>query len=364
MGPIGLLLMVAVSLHAYHWEVSAAKTDPYVNEAVQVVYTCTFDDAAMNYTIEFHPRRQTPHYRLERLSEQESLTDGRRINRFEWVVFPTQAGPLSLTPRVLMRRTTRGSIENAIIGRDNVQDYQFTDENVTLPALQLDVRGHDATWFGRYTLTVDAAATQVDAFAPLQLTVRLEGVGNMDRIAPFALAPKGVHRFADAPQRAVVLTPEGYRGTLTQRFAFSADHNFTIPALHLRIFDARTGQPRELRSAPQLVEVVKRYDKKQLLDAEPAKAGGFAWHWWYLHFPLTFLLGVLIGWRLRGVAGVRLRRKSARTLQAKIAAASDVKTLLVLLALDPQRRFDPLIAEAERESWPLGRLKRAAAARL
>lgn len=77
---------------AYEWEVSIDKTRAATNEAIYLHYLCTFEDRGELYTIDFNPTGENETYKLELLSQRDTIVDGRRRVSYEFVAFAKKSG--------------------------------------------------------------------------------------------------------------------------------------------------------------------------------------------------------------------------------------------------------------------------------
>ncbi len=354
-----LLLFAATLLSAapYRWSASISQPSAYVHEAVELQYTCRFDGTGALYIIDFDPPRDTEAYRMKLLHESERIEGGRRINEYRFLLFPKQEGPLELEFPLLMRKTTQDSIENTVIGRDNVEELDFTDTAMKTPPLHLEVKGHGLRLVGSYAMTVEASADEVRAYEPLHVTVTVTGEGNMDRLEPFVLEIPGAEVFSEAPEQQFERSEEGLKGSWVQRFAVVAPQDFTLPPLTLEYFDTQRRAPAKIVSESRQIRVSGAYRPEELLDA-PEEESRLSWRPEYLYYLLTFLAGLLAGRWGRLPSGVR--KPEEKGFAARVRAAGSRRELAVLLALRRDARFEALIEALESERISLAEGKRRA----
>ena len=75
-----LFVLFASTLYAtsYEWHLKSNKENVYVNEAIEIEYTCIFEDQANLYVIEFAPEvKKNSAYRIFSLGVVEKIIDGR-----------------------------------------------------------------------------------------------------------------------------------------------------------------------------------------------------------------------------------------------------------------------------------------------
>ena len=331
----------------YRWQVDKASVALYEHEAVEIHYRCTFSDTGALYAIELNPKMETEAYRLEVLGVREKIDEGIRRNDYHYVLFAKKAGSVRLEPDVLMRKTTRASIEETVIGRDNVEDIVYTDTRMKLPGVDIEVQPADAAYTGKFDLSVDVSATAVKAYEPVHVTVRISGQGNLDRFKPFDFNISGVTTFVEAPRHEYALTENGYRGTIVQKFALVSGRDFGIPALTLDYFDLKSHQVRTLKSAPYAVRVAPVQKRDALLD-DTEDAESFLWQWSYLYYLLTFVAGFAAGRLLR--SGNNGDAQGPVMLKEQFLRCRDIRQLLTIAAIHDDGRFATVIARYEKQT--------------
>lgn len=351
-----IFIGAALSAAPYRWSASVSQEEAYLHEAVELRYICRFDDTGSLYVIDFNPPKETEAYRLKLLHESERIEGGRRINEYRFLLFPKEAGRLELEFPAVMRKTTRDSIENTVIGRDNVEDLDFTDTPIRTPKLQLEVKGHGLRLVGSYAMQVEVSAAEVRAYEPLHVTVTVTGEGNLDKLQPFVLEVPGAELFSEPPQSDFERSDRGLKGSWVQRFAVVGSEDFTLPELVLEYFDTDTKRPEKIVVPAKPIRVSAVYQSAELLD-EAAEEPSWRWEWGYLYYLLTFIAGFLAGkWGRLG----RRESRTGGTFESRVRAAKTPKELAVVLAMRSDPRFGELIEALESGAVGLAEAKRQA----
>jgi len=344
---LGLILLLAsVFLFAdepYVWTLKTTKSSVYVNEAVEIEFTCSFQDQAYLHVIEFTPKDETADYRLLPLGVIEKTRDGRRSDTYRYVLFPKQAGQKAFAFTALMRKTTKASIENSVIGRDNVEDYSFSDTEVALPAVQLEVIGHQEKMTGHFMLNVTLDKNEVKAYEPLHLDIKVSGEGDFDQMQDFELMIDGVKVFSEPGEKHYALTKTGFKGTWEQKFSLVGAADFDIKPIELSYFDIGKKERILLRSEPFEVLVKEAYTKEELLDDVEVKSESW-WSWWYLNYLFTFMTGIAV---CRYLSKVNWKRKEPQGFKAEIEACMSVNALLTKLVIKDELRYRSIIQKYE-----------------
>lgn len=344
---LGLVLLFASVLlfgsEPYEWSLKTTKSSAYVNEAVEIEYTCRFQDEAFLHVIEFTPESETESYRLLPLGVIEKRTEGRRSDTYRYVLFPKKPGQRTFDFTALMRKTTKASIENSVIGRDNVEDYSFSDTDVALPAVHLEVIGHQEKMTGHFILNVTLDKKEVKAYEPVHLDILVGGEGDFDQMQDFQLVIEGVKIFSEPGEKYYKLTKNGFKGEWKQKFSLVGDKDFTISPIVLRYFDIAKKERVVLRSEAFSVNVKEAYTKEELLDDVEDESASW-WSWWYLNYLFTFLLGVLLG---RYLSQLRWPDKETKGFADEIDACRSVNSVLTKLVMRGDERYRPLIQKYE-----------------
>ena len=340
----GLIFLFIASLvygnAPYAWSLKTNKSSVYVNEAVEIEYTCDFSDKAYLYVIEFAPEGETDAYRMLSLGESEEIKDAKRSSTYRYVLFPKKAGQQEIRFTALMRKTTQASIENSVIGRDNVQGYAFSDKEVALPAVNLEVLDHRERMTGRFALDVTLDKSEVKAYEPVHLDVQVSGEGDFDQMKDINLSIDGVKIFSETGEKHYSLTETGFKGEWEQKFSLVGEKNFTIRPIELAYFDIGRKERVVLRSEAFEVKVQEGYKKEELLDEVAQKESSFAWSWTYLYYLLTFISGAVIG---RFATRFKGTRKEPKGFEEEIGACRSVKRLLTKLVMLDDERYAALI---------------------
>lgn len=328
----------------YRWHVEQSKAEAVQSEAVIVEYTCQFDTEGYEYIIEFDPLKETQKYRLVLESAIQRIIDLKRVNTYRFILFPKQAGELRLELNATMQHTSKASIENTVIGRDNVQKIDYLSKTVALPVAAVSVHANDSGFAGHLRLSVVADKTRVDAYAPVQLRIRLEGYGNLDRIPPFALDLPGVKQFSDGEEKTLTKDEKGFEGSIVQQFALVSEGNFTIPALHFRYFDTEQNRVRLLTTEPIEIDVnppeMKATQTVADTDTNTSESSGLFW----LEIVLTLIAGIVIG---RFLIPVETPEAEGEPLLKRLKSCRDPEQFAAYLAMLDAVRHRDMIDEIE-----------------
>lgn len=355
--PIRILLLLFLSLElfatSYEWRVSANKERAYVNEAIYLDFVCEFSDGAELYAVEFDPLVSDENLTIKLLSETRRLEDDKKVLEYEFVAFVHKPGERVLAFEALMKKTTQDSIRDTIIGRDNEKYAEYQSTNVPIKSVAVDVLEANTSLVGEFTMHVKNDAAEVKALTPYHFEVRIDGLGNFEKLTPLAFEIEGVKVFSEEPVQKTELTPEGYKGSWTQKFAFVSEKSFRLQPFTVNYLSPKTRKIKDLRFDGIDVRVQEGYKKEALLDVTPEEKMSFNLE--YLYYFLTFIAGYLL-------SKLELTKRFKRQKNPwckKIQNATSLDALSVLLILEDAKKYEKILQEIEtKELTSLRKAKR------
>ena len=321
---------------AYQWSVLDAPKSLVVGQSGVIRYQCRFDSSAGDYTIEFKPASGAM-YKASLLTQKDQIIEGKRLQTFDVLIVPKQAGEIDIGFEALIRHTTFASIENATIGRDNVKKYDFSDENVHLPPVTIHAQENREVLTGKLTLEVHSDARMVRAHEPFHLSVIVRGEGNLDEVTPYELTIGGVKVFSEPLQKSLTPSAQGFEGEVSQEFALVAGESYTIGSFYLSYFDTGKNKIVRLKSKPVYVEVGEGYELSSLLDAPDINDYGTLKKYALALFFIALGVGLNEGMRWLWKHRPRKRKKY---FWEKSATKTE---LIQLLSLSGDKRYDEVI---------------------
>ncbi|MDA3946289.1 MAG: BatD family protein [Helicobacteraceae bacterium] len=163
---------------------------------------------------------------------------------YSYLLFAQKSGELSIptvTANVgqLVQQQRQRGIDPFF---SNAFGQQLRYTKVFSNALTLDVEAlpNRLELYGDFNINVNVDKTTVAANKPLNLTVSIDGVGNLDDIKKYTLDIEGAVIYANEPEIKTRVEGEDYKGSFEQKIVIIADGSYTIPPLKLRYFDKAT----------------------------------------------------------------------------------------------------------------------------
>lgn len=341
-----LMLFVSAELFAttYEWSAQIQKQKAYVNEPIYVHYTCAFSDRAELYSIEFNPSGEHEKFRVKSLHVNESIVDGKKVSSYEFLLFAKEGGEIEIAFEALMKLTSRESIEEMVIGRDNVKKEDTKKTVVKQEVFKLFIEETPSALVGDFALDVKKREPLVKAYEPYHLEIKIQGDGNFEALEPLRFEIEGVKIFAEDVVLNQKLTKEAQSGVWSQKFAFVGEKSFSIPKQEIEYFSLKTKKLEKLVIDAVDVKVEGGFAKEELLDVVQKKE--FVFDSAYLYYVLTFVAGFLVG-KIKRKKSVQT--KLSDTFLQKVKDVKSLDALMVLLVVEDATRYEPLIKEIEQD---------------
>ncbi len=174
-----------------------------------------------------------------------------------YLLFPQKSGTLNIPPvlakvgqYVQSRRGFDPFFDNAF-GR-NLRVSQVVSNG---SSLEVEVLPDDLELYGDFNIKTEVDKTTVAANKPLNLTISIDGVGNIDDIQKYSLDVAGAVIYANEPKIKARVVGEDYLGSFEQKIVIIADGSYTIPSFTLRYVDRESQKEVVKKSEPIAIEV-------------------------------------------------------------------------------------------------------------
>jgi len=332
---------VEIFATTYTWSAYSSKNEVYVNEAIYLKYECEFSDRAQLYSIDFNPVTDNEKYSVELFSQHTKIENGKKISTYEYIAFVKQPMVIEFIFDVIMEKTTQDSIENTVLGRDNVENEEFQTRVIRQRGIKVDVKDTGSLLVGDFSLNEKSDKEQKRAFEPYHLTIEIKGSGNLQTLSPINFEIDGVKIFSEKPIQKFSLTKDGYVGMWSQKFAFVGQRDFKIPSIDIKYFDINSHSLKNLRVNAKNIKVQEGYKKTELLDEEDdSKPLDFT----FVYYILTFIAGFLFS---KIKFKVKDDSSKDESLMQKIDNCKSLNELSMILILNNSKKFNELILEIE-----------------
>ncbi len=229
---------------AFIFTLQADKKEAYVGEPVNILFTfkkhLDVKLAEANFdTPTFHDFWAKP------MKKEPPKIEGEyQIYRIHYLLFPQKEGTITIEP---------GRMDIGILQKRKRNYFNF--ERVKWKSLfsneiSIDVKplpaGADIYGDFKMSVTVDKNSTKANE--PINLTITIKGIGNIDDIDEYKLDIPDAIVYADKPKREIFTNHKEELGKFTQKFAIVSDRNFTISPITFKFFSGDENKIKELKS--------------------------------------------------------------------------------------------------------------------
>jgi hypothetical protein len=222
------------------------------------------------------------------------------ITKAVYKLAPQREGNLTISPaqiKIATRMNTRDSWGTFL---PQVKWRTYYSNQVDIKAKPLP---NNAKLVGTFTIEAKADKTEVNPSEPVNVTVEVQGDGNLEDIGSFKPYIKGVNVFAEKVE------VQGNR--LTQKLAFVSDKDFTIPAFSIAFYNLKTQRVEKISTNPISVKVtgsaqneptklnIKRDDSQTgnvavSGDIQTQQSGSVSYIWLFTAFILGTAFGIAL----------------------------------------------------------------------
>ncbi len=320
----------------YKFEVSKNKV--FINEPF--IATLTFKH---NRSIEILKNESEPFFGNDFIVKQLPS-----LEPFEEKGFLNYPSKYLLTPKVKGEVTIQNQLMNVKVQEGKFQKVQykvFSDiQKIVIQELPKGI-----IYQGEYTIKATVDTTETTKDIPINLTLQIEGFGNIDEIAPFSLVLPNQLVFSAKPTIQTYLKDGKYGGIFTQKISISSEEDFVIPSFKLEYFDGTIKSLKQITTEP--IKITVKGDEEEnntspsaikeikTITKEKTKIeGNKEFHMEYIDWLLGFLMGCLVTYMvIRKTPQKKL--KGEISLEDKIKKAKKEKELFDILlpySQDPQ----------------------------
>lgn len=220
--------------------------------------------------------------------------DGYTITQLMYKLAPQREGVLDISSaqmRIASRSSTR-DVWGGFIPNIKWKSYFSNELNVSVKALPSGVN-----LVGDFSIKTEISSMEVDANEAVNITIKVDGDGNLEDIKTFKPYIDGVSVF---DEKIVVENLN-----LTQKIAFIGDEDFIIPAFSLKFFDLKSKEIKTISTKEIKIKVKNAKPKQELNikrdDAQKVKVvkeivieKGFDKFWIIISFFTGLASGILI----------------------------------------------------------------------
>ena len=254
-----------------------------------------------------------------------SETDEYVTTKALYKLAPQREGNLTIDPAAIKiaSRTNSSDSWGMLIPQVKWRTYYSNEVHIHAKALP-----DNAKLVGNFTIKATADKTTINPSEAVNVTVEVDGDGDLEDIGSFKPYINGVNVFGEKI--------EIHGNKLTQKLAFVSDKDFTIPAFSLSFYNLKTKKVEKIETKPIHIKVNGSTNKTEQLQIEKAQPSKVAVQttsqtnasntkidvFWML---VVFLLGTAFGIALMVLKPLRFKKR------AKSFNVKDEKLLLMKL---------------------------------
>ncbi len=348
----------------YILELKVGKKELKVGESTELKITYKQRvDAKVNRVALSEPK--IDNFWVKKIGKQKQYVQGEYVvTEYRYLIFAQKSGRFHIDPivgnigRAVQSRMGGGFFNDPFF---NSVTTQLEWKKIYSNPLNLTVQPlpDNLELYGDFTILANVDKRVVDANKPVNLTIRAEGVGNIDDVQKFDLNIDNAVVYADKPVIHSSFKNGKYQGEFIEKVAIIGDRNYTIPAITLRFFSAKENKVKTVTTkpiaievkgspktatAPAKVETLEKSEKskeqpkiesqnmqKSIVKVEDKKTK-------YIYLAIGFILGALVTYFL-----LRLQKRETKSKENGII--KQIKN-----AKDDKKLFDILLPYANESS--------------
>lgn len=196
----------------------------------------------------------------------------------KYLLFPQKAGEYDLSSvEADVGKISKDRVKNDLLNDPMFKDSFFdslttrlTWQKIYSNDLHISVKPlpNNLELFGDYTIKTQVDKTEVEANQPVNLTISILGKGNIDDIQKYNISINNVISYAEEPQIKTTFDNEQYGGTFSQKIAFVAQEDYTIPKIELTYFDKDKKLVKTIHSEPIAIKVKNNNQNNSIVKIE------------------------------------------------------------------------------------------------
>ncbi len=247
---------------------SVDKDEAFVGEAINLTLTFKQKVGAKASRIELGEPKLEDFWIKKVDGVEKSEEGGYIVQKLHYVLFPQKSGDYTIPAiranigvLVQNRRRFGGGMfddpffDDPFFSRLS-QDIKWSKIYSNDIKLHIKPLPNNLELFGDFEISASVDKRKVYANKPVNLTITVQGVGNIDDVKKFDLNIPNAILYADEPTINAKLQNGKYGGEFTQKIAIISDRNYTIPKVELEFVDSKTKEPKIVSTKPIDIEVI------------------------------------------------------------------------------------------------------------
>ena len=214
------------------------KKDAYVGESIKasIIFKYKVGSNLLDVNLE---EFKINHFWIKTLSQSKPYEEnGYIILKQDYLMFPQLAGKYNITKQEINVATREY--------RTNMRRWQkiFSQE----VALNIKALPGNISIQGDYKIFASVDKTNTKANQPINLTINIQGNGNIDDIEEFKLDFDNQIVYSSKPIIKTYIKNGKYGGRFSQKLSIIADNDFTIPSIEFKYFDIKNKKIKTIKT--------------------------------------------------------------------------------------------------------------------
>jgi hypothetical protein len=222
-----------------------AKDKVYVGEPILASVTFKYKMGLNIVDAKLEPFKPNNFWVKDLKGEDSKEENGYIVYKSNYLIFPQKSGELKLDNQLI-------SISLKDINAYDVKQVKIFSNDKIIKVLPLS---DGLTVQGKYSIKATVDKTQTTSNDPTNLTISIDGLGNIDDIEEFKLDLPEQVVYSSKPTITNTLQDGNYGGTFTQKISIISDKDFTIPAITFKYFDKTTKKEVDITTTPFAIKV-------------------------------------------------------------------------------------------------------------
>ncbi|MRI83296.1 MAG: hypothetical protein C6I00_02650 [Nitratiruptor sp.] len=237
-----------------HFSLQASKREAFVGEPILLEMVLKLRRGLNIINYDFIPPKFDGFWVKELEGSNKYLEEHGEylIKRMRFLLLPQRPGALKVAPALFKYATPQRSTDLFGFSITAPKWHSVLSNEITIIAKPLP---KDLDLVGDFQLRLEVDKREVDPNEPVNVTLTIEGPGNLENFSGIKLSIPNALVYEDRPQTKLSLQGSTIHSTFTQHFSIIADANFTIPAISLEYFSLKEENLKELKSDPIPIHV-------------------------------------------------------------------------------------------------------------
>jgi hypothetical protein len=222
-----------------------AKEKAYVGEAIETTISFKYKIGTTIVDAKIEPFKPNNFWVKELKNEEPREENGYMVYKSSFLIFPQKSGKIKLGNQLLTL-----ALKN--INTYDIKQVKIFSNDKTISVEPLPEK---LTIQGKYAIKALVDKTETTTNQPINLTIKIEGLGNIDDIGEFILDLPEQVVYSSKPTITSSYKDGKYGGVFTQKISILSNKDFDIPAIVFKYFDKTSKKPQIIETTPFFIKV-------------------------------------------------------------------------------------------------------------